>query len=527
MKFDHRRLAWLGFALSGLAIFSIIALLIVKGLASAGIYQPPDELALNRSPWMLAAIAILGFALTAFLDPERIRSLIFGRQVKNGSNAVLMLVAFVGILFFLNLLAYQNPKSWDVTQNQANTLAPETVSILKSLPQPVTVHAYYSSRVDPTSARKLLENFAQQSAGKLIYKFIDPDSNPVSAQQDGVDRDATIVLLMAGQKEPVNTVGEKELDVGLVRLIKPENQVIYFLTGHGEADIEGSTDSSYSMVKTALENKNYTVKSLNLGNESKVPADTRALIIPGPQTPVSDSEAILVKSYLESGGSVIVMENPRSLTKLGEAPDPLASLLSSWGITLQNDLLYDPNANPPLLVYADPLNYGQHPITENLRGMNSRFYTAQSLGLASSPTGITLTTLAQTYKEAWGETDFLSVENNQVSFDAARDHSGPLILAAAAENQSNHGRLVVFGDSEFAANGLYKLGNGDIFLNAVDWATRQEQLINLTPKSQISRTFNPPGSLGLIGIILVSVCIIPLAIFFGGVFTWYSRRKRG
>ncbi len=86
---------------------------------------------------------------------------------------------------------------------------------------------------------------------------------------------------------------------------------------------------------------------------------------------------------------------------------------------------------------------------------------------------------------------------------------------------------MVFGDSEFAADALYKRGNGDIFINTVDWATQQENLINLTPKNNPQRSFNPPGTLGLVGSILASICIIPLLVIVGGVSAWVSRRKRG
>ncbi|MEI7849444.1 MAG: hypothetical protein WCK35_26840, partial [Chloroflexota bacterium] len=181
----------------------------------------------------------------------------------------------------------------------------------------------------------------------------------------------------------------------------------------------------------------------------------------------------------------------------------------------------------PLLVYADPLNYGQHTITNTLRGVNSRFFTSQSLVLNNTTADITLTPLAQTYPEAWGETNFASIENNQVANDIATDIPGPLVLSVAGENASTKGRLVVFGDSEFAANALYKVGNGEILLNSIDWAAQQEKLISLTPKNNPDRTYTPPGSLGLIAIILVSLCALPLLIIAGGITTWYARRKRG
>ena len=527
MKNDPRRYAFMGIVLSALAVVAFVIITVVRGLATAGVVQLPDLEVTTRSMWICLGVFILGLALTAFLDPERTRKFLTGRQAQYGTNAFIMLAAFLGILFFLNILAYQNPKSWDLTESQNNTLAPETVSMLASLPQPVTVRAYYSVRTDPTEARKLLDNFKQLSAGKFTYSMIDPEGNPVAAQQDGVNRDATVVLAMGDHKEQVNLPDEQSVDAAIIRLINPQKRVVYFMIGHGEADIEQADDASYSLVKTALQNKNYTVNTLNLGNTGKVPADANVVVIPGPQTPISVDEARSLQAYLDQGGAVIAMQNPRALTKMNTAPDPLADLIAAWGISEQNDILYDPNANPPLLVYGDPLNYGQHPITERMRGLNSRFFTAQSLLLGTAPQGISLTPLAQTYSNAWGETDFASIQNNQVAFDPTKDLPGPLVIAAAAENSLTKGRLVVFGDSEFVSNAIYKLGYGDMFVNAVDWSTQQENLISLTPKNNAARSYNPPGTLGLIGIILVSICILPLLIIGGGLATWFSRRKRG
>ena len=527
MKTDHRRYALLGLALSGLSVITFIIVLVIKGLVSAGIYQPANSLIFERAMWICLGVFVLGLALTAFIDPQRTRKFLLGRQIQYGSNAFIMLIAFLGIVFFINLLAFQNPKSWDLTENQKNTLAPETIAMLDALPQQLTARAYFSTRTDPGQAQKLLENFKEFGKGKFTFEFIDPETNPVSAQQDGIDRDGTIVLLMANQKEMVSFADEESLDVAIIKLINPKKRTVYFLTGHGETDTAQTGDTSYSMVRTALENKNYTVKTLNLGSSGIIPQDSNLLIIPGPQTPLRDEEVKVIQTYLDQGGAVIIMENPRTLTKFGDSPDPLADMLISWGVAQQNDIIYDPNATPPLNVYADPLNYGQHAITNKLRGVNSRFFTTQSLVLSTILPDVTLTPLAQTYSDAWGETDFASIESNQVSFDLTKDIPGPLILAAAAENTSTKGRIVVFGDSEFAVNALYKTGNGDILLNAVDWATQQEKLISLTPKNNPTRTYSPPGSIGLIGMTLISLCGLPLLIIAGGLATWFSRRKKG
>jgi ABC-type uncharacterized transport system involved in gliding motility auxiliary subunit len=320
---------------------------------------------------------------------------------------------------------------------------------------------------------------------------------------------------------------EEGLTSAIVKVTNPQKLTVYFTTGHGEADLEQSGDNSYTLVKRTLENKNYVIKALNIGSSGKIPEDAKAVVVAGLQNPLAAEEVTALGAYLDKGGAVIVMEDPLALTKFGDAPDTLVELLGKWGITMGNDIIVDPRANPPLLVYADPQNYGQHPITSKMRGLNSRFFTAQSLKLGTAPDGVTLVPLAQTYPEAWGETDAASIQNNQVAFDQAKDIAGPLVLGAAAQNMSTKGRLVVFGDSEFAADALYQRGNGDILINTVDWATQQENLISLTPKNNTQRSFSPPGTLGFIGSILTSICLIPLLVIAGGVTAWLSRRKRG
>ncbi len=528
MKTDLRRFALLGLVLSVLALLSFIGFLIVKGLAVAGIFTPPDPNLLNRGIWISLGVVALGLALTAFLDPERARGFLTGRQMQYGSNSLIMLVAFLGILFFINMLAFQNPKTWDLTEGQQFTLAPETLAALKTLPEAVTARVYYSANMQSAEIRTLFENFQKNSAGKFTYQMIDPLQNPVAAKNDGVDRDATTVLAMGARKEFVNFATEQDLVSALLRLMHPEQRVVYFLTGHGERDTENPGETAYTLVKAALGTKNYTVKLLNLNSAGKIPADAKVVIIAGPQQPLSVNETALLEAWLTDGGALVVMEEPRNLTKFGDSPDPLADLLAKWAISFQNDLVIDPGATPPLYVYADTQQYGQHPISEKLNGIDSRFFTAQSIKLGESPAQeISLTPLAQTFSDAWGETDFASVESNKISFDAATDLAGPLVLGVAAENYLTQSRLVVFGDSEFAGDAPYKNGNGDILINSIDWAAEQEGLINLTPKNNIERTYNPPGTLGLVGIIVTAVCVIPILVIMAGASAWYARRRRG
>ncbi|OGO23183.1 MAG: hypothetical protein A2Y54_10000 [Chloroflexi bacterium RBG_16_51_16] len=133
-----------------------------------------------------------------------------------------------------------------------------------------------------------------------------------------------------------------------------------------------------------------------------------------------------------------------------------------------------------------------------------------------------------TSDQSWGETDYLASETGQLAFDEGVDSRGPLNMAVAVEDVNNKSRIVIFGNSVFASDdGFDVYGNGNIFVNSVDWSAEQDDLINITPKEPVSRTFTPPSSLQLTIIMISSIFIIPGLVVAGAVSSWFSRRKRG
>ena len=144
--------------------------------------------------------------------------------------------------------------------------------------------------------------------------------------------------------------------------------------------------------------------------------------------------------------------------------------------------------------------------------------------------GITQTLLVQTNDRSWGERDFESLTQNggPPAFDPSTETQGPLALAVAGENQTTKGRVVVFGTSNFATDQAFDAyGNGDMFVNSVDWSVEQESLVNITPKTPKQRTFTPPGQLQQIAIFLGLVIIIPGLVVLAGISTWLTRRRQG
>lgn len=516
MKIDRQRLAPFGLYLALLAAVVGIVLFIIQG-------------EWNLYIQICLAIIVLGLALFAILDPARVRRALTGRQARYGSNALIMALAFVGILVVIAYLVFQNNQRWDLTEGKQNTLAQETLDTLKTLSEPVQARAFYTARANSETASTLLDQYKFNSQGKFDYTFIDPEQDPLAAQQANITRDATIVLGMGDRQEPVSLVSERELTGALVRLISNEQLAVYFLTGHGEKDPNGSGDNSYAQLKSTLESKNYRVESLNLLATNTVPEDAQVIVIAGPNKPLTQTEVDLLQEFLTGGGSLVIMEEPLPLTEFGEASDPLSAWLEeSLSIRLGRDIVVDLTSQQPFVAWA--FQYGAHPITEKMQGMGTFFPTARSAQAIGAPDGYTQTELVLTADQTWAETslEMLQSQNQEIQPDEGVDLIGQVPLAVSSESGTKTERVVVFGDSDFAANANFSsFGNGDLIVNSIDWAAEQEQLINLTPKNPVQRVLVAPQRYTMGLILFSSVFLLPILLLIAGVSVWFQRRKRG
>jgi ABC-type uncharacterized transport system involved in gliding motility auxiliary subunit len=513
---DLRRFAPFGLYLAGLAAIVTIALFIVYRT-----FNLPIQISLG--------VTVVGLAMYVLLDPQGTREALTGRQARYGSNALLMTLAFVGIVIVINYLVFNNTKQWDLTEDKQNTLSPETIKTLDSLKSPVKAVGYFTAANPADTARTLLTNYKNSGKGKFDFQFVDPNANPIQAQQDNITTDGTIVLKMDGRQEQVSYASEEELTGALVRLANPGKRAVYFLTGHGEFPLDTSSQNNYSEIKTSLTAKNYTVNTLNLLSTPKIPDDALAIIVGGPKTaPLSQEEVDLLKAYQAKGGSLVYMAEPNLATKFADKPDPMVAYLQQeWGIKLDNDMVVDPSSNQPVIAITQ--TFGSHPITSKMPPSQVVIMpTARSVEAGQAPAGVTLTALAGTSNQAWGETDPQEIESGQVKPDQGKDLMGPVNLAVAGTNDTTHARILVIGDSDFASSQVYaSYGNSYFIINGIDWAAAQDNLISLTPHQPTQRFLALPqvATFGLI--LLGSVFLMPALVVLTGVTVWIQRRRKG
>jgi ABC-type uncharacterized transport system involved in gliding motility auxiliary subunit len=516
-------------------LFVALIAYLIRGSADAYTYVP-------------LLVGVVGILLFAFLDPDRIQSWAGSRQARYGTTLAITSLALVGIVVVVNYILYQASMqtnlSVDITEDKANTLSDETIRTMHVLEYPIEGRAYYGPQnANWDAVQTLLDKYIAESRGLMTYEKIDPDAEPLMAKADGILRDGTLVLAMGNQKQLVtNATSESEVTTAILKLMNPGEHKIYFLTGHGEASIDGVQTTDVSTLVTVLQNKNYTVESLNLTQDAEIPDDAQALVIAGPETSLLDFEITAIKDYLKNGGGLILLQNPYAATEMDPEKDLLAAYLKSdWGVTLRNDIIIHLQNRYLLNPFASEYE-SNSPITERVLGnMYSIFPTAMSIELEAVEGNVNLVQTAFVIidppnDQAWGETDIESVglisilsESRNATIDKDTDNVSPLNVAVSVEDPATSARVVVFGDEDFAENQIVNQGagaNSDLIANSVDWVSQQENLISLTPKDVTYRYLNLPQEAWVMNaIMLTSVCLLPGSCLLLYGIVWYNRRK--
>lgn len=471
------------------------------------------------------------------------------RSTQAGTNAIAATLAVLVILGLINFLVVRYPVRVDFTENQLFTLAPQSRQLVRNLPEPVKVWVF--DRNQNPQDRELLENYRR--LGQFRFEYVDPQAQPGLANKFGV-KDFGEVYLEVGQQRRLLQVVNQQERLSEVRLTNGLQQItsnasdgvrlrtakVYFLQNHGEYSLSPG-QGGLSQAVSLLGEKNYLTEPLNL-IQQPVPQDATVVVVAGPKQALFDQEVKALSNYINQGGSLLLMIDPNTNPGVDR-------LLKDWGVTLDNRLAIDPAGAGVGLGPTVPLvtNYGDHPITKEFGNGISFYRGARPIEITSVP-GVQVTPLLLTSPQSWAESD---IKSQDLQFDPG-DRQGPLTLGVAlsrqvqaskldkptpnpnpsptnspvaADKKPTESRLVVFGNSAFATDGLIEQQlNGDVFLNSVSWLSKQdEQLLSIRPKEPKNRRINlTPQQAGILG--LTALGFVPLVGFGTAVILWWRRR---
>ena len=475
------------------------------------------------------AVGLLGLALALLFNPAAVQQWLLGRQARYGGNVAVMVAALLGILILANYLVIKNPQRWDWTEDQANNLSPETVALINALEQPVKVLGFYSagnsSRED---ARTLLETYRVKSGDQITFEFHDIYADLALVNQYSVVRDGGLIVVQGDAHQAADFATEEQITGAISRLLNPISRVMYYLTGTGERDFVATDELGYSTVGSLLKNQSYDLRPLNLQISDTVPSDARVLVVAGSQAPVTAEVVAAIKTFVDGGGQLLVLSDAAVQYQLPlTGPEPLADyLLADWGIALGKDVvLATASSNQGQMIIPLANNYGNHAITAQLENITSAYFYARSVSIpggASANPAITLTPLVLAGEDAWGETNVADTSTEP----SPEDVQPPIYFAVAAENSATGGRLVVFGDSDFASNGLVTQGShAKLFVASANWVAKDENIINIAPRIPTVRSMVPLSLPAGGAIFLITVVGMPLAVLVIGGVVWFRRRR--
>ena len=539
-------------------------LILLAGLALLGGAAAVFTIFIQGSAWA-AALALAGLALTA-LGAFGLRAE-FGTIFRQRRGEIaLYTLGMVAVFVAIGYLSALFPARIDMSSQGMFSLSPQTVNMLKRLERPVHVTFFHDPMMRETV--ELYKLMAANSDGKVTLELWDPMLNPAQARRRGVEFAGTAIMESDGRKMTVNGPTETDIANGILRVSQAVQQSICFLDGHQEPDpfsaeshdhSEGDVGHSHGLggkvvthqkhgmakARNSLESLNYQVRKVLLVNDKATLDGCGLLVVAGPRIALLPQEVKTIAAYLDDGGNALFMLDP--FVKTGLEP-----LLLDWGIVVDDNLVIDEASHFWTDVSAPAVTeYNFHQVTQDLP--LTFFPGARSL----SPTPQRVPTvmvrpLINTSARSW-----TSKDSDRAEFDPDRNTRQPstiMVFAnrrpefassadvllrelrgekpaqpqpqaeAAKKAVEKPSRIVVVGDSDFATNSFYNImGNGKLFLNAVNYLSARENLIGIEP-----RTFDRPQvsltNQQMKGTVFLSMILIPALMALVGVAVWWRQR---
>ena len=310
--------------------------------------------------------------------------------------------------------------------------------------------------------------------------------------------------------------------------MKTGDKLACFTEGAGEHTLDDADRSGYGQLKTLIESNNYKTQSINLLQKPEIPKDCSMVIVGGPSRDYLQPGVDALKNYVESGGKAIFMLDPPLKFAKQNIDDnsALVSLLASWGVTTDKDLVLDTSGVGQLYGLGPEIalvsNYGTQPIVASMKRLASGFPIARSLEIKNGDK-TTVEKLFESSDDSFATTNLAASEIKQ----SPSDKKGPFVLGAAGTyntGKEGGGRFVVVGSSSWVANTYLGLaGNRDLFLNMMNWLSADEDLISIRPREPEDRRLTMTRSQMALAF-YSSVLAIPLLILAAGLSVWWKRR---
>jgi hypothetical protein len=482
--------------------------------------------------WALGVLAALAIALGA-TAPLNVGGAGHGRRWRR----VALVVGAVILTLAANMALYRRDAHLDVTRERAFTPSAETARFVAALDRDVELTYFYQKQNQGGAAAKTVLEILARSNAHLKLRTVDPDQNPGLANRLGMRVYNTALITVGERRIEVTSTDDREIVLGIVRLLRTDERPLCFATGHGQYDIdnfefhthfEGSHAHSHDAqgmalvqmeqhglgrLKRALEKLGYASRKVNLALEPAVPRECALWVEANPRHRMGPPELSALGAYLDAGGAMLWLLEPDYEVDAG-----VAALLGRAGIEVRPGVIVDSAKH----YYTDEqmvavTQYANHPSVQAL-GL-SFFPGARPLAPVTAP-GVKSVVLFATSATA--------TVIERTGSRAAPLAKGVQPLAIASEGPGvkpgTTFRVLVAGDADFASNSFFPyLANADLVLGLVAWTKGEARGPAMKPPVEVLPTVVLTND-QMRGIFIVTVAMLPGLIAAFGAWVWWRRR---
>ncbi|MGH7805722.1 MAG: GldG family protein [Candidatus Binatia bacterium] len=422
-------------------------------------------------------------------------------RIGRWAHLFLYVVGVIALLTMLEVIVYAHNVRVDLTPDRKFTLSQHAEQILDGIKADVEIVAFTRSEDPRNRIMKDLFWRVRERQPRVAWRMLDVNRNPALARQYGADAYGSVVVESGGRRKAFSNVNREDvLMAAILQVTREDKKVVYFLTGHGEHDIEDSDRrKGYTSVRSVLTDEFYEVKPLALVGGNDIPEDASVVVIAGPRTDLLQDEIVKLDAYVRRAGNLMCLIDPGTSPALG-------AQLARYGIRFPDVMVADgdnsmASGEPLTMRVAEPSTHSL--VTTRLSG-DPVFSLARAIDVlpdvedsayaarAILKTGPNAWTIPSQGAQIRGETDFTPARGDQrgqhvvgVQVVVEKEARPPDKEGYSDEEDAAlpaASRIIVFGDSDFADNFFIELlGNKDLFLNSVNWLTAQDQLIAIRP----------------------------------------------
>ena len=406
----------------------------------------------------------------------------------------------------------------DVSYFKTSTPGDSTKAIVAAQTEPIRVLMFFPPANDVAAQVRDYFSTLAAASGHMTVEEHDRLQDAELAGKYKVSKDGEVVVVKGtGDKEKSQSIEidpeldkarktklrtlDREVNSALLKVVR-EKRKLYMTAGHGEindydsvpADLKVTVPERHTTVlKGMIPKLNYEVKTLGFSDLIKdVPEDATIVMMLAPTIPLQPAEWDALSRYLDKGGRLMLVLDPKSSPDLGPLEQKLGIKYNPAPLT-DDQKFYPQRRGSVDHRFVVTTQYSAHASTTSLsraaKGLllieAGAFQDAPTTGTAPKKT-VTIHSMDSSFLDLNNNYEFDAASEKRQRYDIAEAIEGPKMKGADGKDKDGW-RVLAFADADLFADAVAhdamgragllmvaELGGGELFDDSVKWLGGEE-----------------------------------------------------